>query len=528
MNSTPPAVLDCTLRDGGYYTAWDFQQDVVGSYLRAASKLPISTIELGYCNLPRDGYFGQYYFLNEATTARAKGILREDQRLAVMLDEKSVPLTSLDRVVGEVIGTVDLVRMAVAPTRLAEAAALGRRLRELGFDVAINIMYLSKYWDSVDSLSSLSEAAEVSSCLALVDSYGGCTPEQVAIAISSLRELHPQTAAGFHGHDNMRLAFANSLSAVTAGATIIDSTVTGMGRGPGNTQTETLLVHKYAATPDELDYVALHDIVDPFEKLQREYGWGTNLVYMISGAAGLPQNRVMDWLGKNRYSVPSIIHAMQNQSLGSIDEFSYETLGALSANETDELIVIGGGPTIEEHAEAVVEYANRSGATVVHANYRHLSLIERLTTRQYVALAGDVVDRLPDRATLDISDGYIVPAAPRIRPVPEFARARTRQVQPFVVSADTDNLGPVSDIGPLSLALGAALANDAARVTLVGFDGYAHATSAEQELAKESQLLLDAFRKDHPEREVTSGTRTRFDVPVASIYSRLSALASDE
>lgn len=28
-------LLDCTLRDGGYYNAWDFEQALIEDYLRA-------------------------------------------------------------------------------------------------------------------------------------------------------------------------------------------------------------------------------------------------------------------------------------------------------------------------------------------------------------------------------------------------------------------------------------------------------------------------------------------------------------
>jgi len=47
---------------------------------------------------------------------------------------------------------------------------------------------------------------------------------------------------GFHGHNNLLLANANSLAAVKAGASVVDTTLLGMGRGGGNAQTETMLV----------------------------------------------------------------------------------------------------------------------------------------------------------------------------------------------------------------------------------------------------------------------------------------------
>ena len=40
-------LLDCTLRDGGYYNNWDFSHKLVNDYLLAMSKSGIKYIELG-------------------------------------------------------------------------------------------------------------------------------------------------------------------------------------------------------------------------------------------------------------------------------------------------------------------------------------------------------------------------------------------------------------------------------------------------------------------------------------------------
>ena len=45
-------ILDCTLRDGGYYTDWDFSPSIVRTYLEAVNSLPINYIEVGYRNNP--------------------------------------------------------------------------------------------------------------------------------------------------------------------------------------------------------------------------------------------------------------------------------------------------------------------------------------------------------------------------------------------------------------------------------------------------------------------------------------------
>ena len=52
-------LLDCTLRDGGYYTLWDFPSQVVSAYIEAMNKLPIDYLEVGYRNNPSKEYLGE-------------------------------------------------------------------------------------------------------------------------------------------------------------------------------------------------------------------------------------------------------------------------------------------------------------------------------------------------------------------------------------------------------------------------------------------------------------------------------------
>ena len=52
LSSNQFKILDCTLRDGGYYTNWDFSTNVIDSYIEAMNQLPIDYLEIGYRNYP--------------------------------------------------------------------------------------------------------------------------------------------------------------------------------------------------------------------------------------------------------------------------------------------------------------------------------------------------------------------------------------------------------------------------------------------------------------------------------------------
>lgn len=53
-------ILDCTLRDGGYYTNWDFKSETVDAYIQAMNVLPIDYLEFGYLNNSTKEYIGKF------------------------------------------------------------------------------------------------------------------------------------------------------------------------------------------------------------------------------------------------------------------------------------------------------------------------------------------------------------------------------------------------------------------------------------------------------------------------------------
>ena len=52
-------LLDCTLRDGGYYNNWDFESDVVDRYLRSMELASVDVIEIGFKSLPKSSFVGK-------------------------------------------------------------------------------------------------------------------------------------------------------------------------------------------------------------------------------------------------------------------------------------------------------------------------------------------------------------------------------------------------------------------------------------------------------------------------------------
>ena len=58
-------VLDCTLRDGGYYNNWDFNQHLVEKYLYAMSTAKVDIVEIGFRFLPQKKFLGKFAYCND-------------------------------------------------------------------------------------------------------------------------------------------------------------------------------------------------------------------------------------------------------------------------------------------------------------------------------------------------------------------------------------------------------------------------------------------------------------------------------
>ena len=55
-------LLDCTLRDGGYYNNWDFDLDLGRIYMKAMENASVDIIEIGFRSLPKRSFMGPFVY----------------------------------------------------------------------------------------------------------------------------------------------------------------------------------------------------------------------------------------------------------------------------------------------------------------------------------------------------------------------------------------------------------------------------------------------------------------------------------
>ena len=152
-----------------------------------------------------------------------------------------------------------MVRVATHVTEADVAAqhiGLGRELglKTVGFLMMAHMAPVEKIVEQAKLFESY--GAEV---VYVTDSAGALLPHEVTARITALKDAL-QCEVGFHAHNNLSMAMANTVAAVEAGATFIDGSLRALGAGAGNTQTEVMV-----AVLEKLGYktgIDLYKLID--------------------------------------------------------------------------------------------------------------------------------------------------------------------------------------------------------------------------------------------------------------------------
>ncbi|OUL44148.1 hypothetical protein B0W81_00025, partial [Prochlorococcus sp. HOT_208_60] len=137
--------------------------------------------------------------------------------------------------------------------------------------------------------------------LFFADSTGTLKAENIDPIIKALRTSWIGDI-GIHAHDNMHRALINTLEAHKQGVKWLDSTVNGLGRGPGNTKTEDIVFELRGINEKNIDFLPLIDLIqNEFSALREKFKWGSNPFYFLSGKNKIHPSYIQDMLNDNSY-----------------------------------------------------------------------------------------------------------------------------------------------------------------------------------------------------------------------------------
>ena len=278
-----PDILEVTLRDGSYLVDFQFTAEDTATISSALESVGFGWIEVGHglgLNASAAGRGvaaatdEEYLDATSRALKQAKwgmffipGIGREeDLRLAARYG-------------------MSFVRIGTNVTETAQAEPYIMLAKELGFIVSYNAM--KSYAVSPSDFGRI--VAEVrgwgADIACLVDSAGSMDPDSVAAYLRAAR-AETECPLGYHGHDNLSLAMANTLRAIEEGAVLVDSSLQGMGRSAGNTVTEVLVA--ILQRRGQLSHIDLKAAMDV----------GQGLIQPLMGKRGIDPMAVTSGLAK--------------------------------------------------------------------------------------------------------------------------------------------------------------------------------------------------------------------------------------
>ena len=392
-------ILDCTIRDGGYYNDWFFEKKLVRDVYRALSKAGVDIVEIGFHGT--DKYFdrkkfGLWRFSDEEDIREIiEGI--SGAKLALMGDFGKLDVAEIP---DKKDSLVDLLRVAAHRDNLKPAIEVLERIKEKGYEVSLNAMGYGNF--SPEDQRELVAMVRRSNLnyIYVVDSYGSIFPHQVKELLEPLLEI-PGIKVGFHPHNSLQMAFANTLEAINCGAHVIDGTIYGMGRGAGNLPIETLISYLEMLNPDKYNVVPILNCINAyFINMHRENPWGYQLPYMLSGMFECHPSYAKALVDMREYTIEDIRKAMElihqknpiGYSKGILDEIINNGLiGGLSATISDsekvdetpqhvevpyvnrhkgrDFLVLANGPTLKEYKSQIEKFIAKQDPIVLGANY---------------------------------------------------------------------------------------------------------------------------------------------------------------
>lgn len=294
-------VLDCTIRDGGLVNGFDFQDEFVRAVYETCVHAGVDYMEVGYKASKKifsPATNGACKFCDEEYLREIIGEKENGIKISVMADvdrtDYKEDIPQKDQSI------VDMYRVATYIHQIPSAIEMIKDISAKGYETSINIMAVSivnekELYKALDLLGQTDV-----NVIYLVDSFGSLYSEDIERFMTGYSEIAQKygKSVGIHAHNNQQLAYANTLEAMMLGASFLDATIAGLGRGAGNCPMELLLGFlknpKYSLRPV---IKCIEEQIVPFKK---ENEWGFDLPYMLTGQMNMHPKPAIEFMDKGK------------------------------------------------------------------------------------------------------------------------------------------------------------------------------------------------------------------------------------
>jgi 4-hydroxy-2-oxovalerate aldolase len=253
-------IVENTLRDGSYVVDFQFTSKDTFDLTQGMSDLGFEMIEVGHglglgaWNNPKAGLSKE----NDDQYIKAARMATKRAQIGVFF----IPgIGTKEDILRAKENGIDFIRIGSNIDTFEVTRDYLEYAKKLGLFCAVNLMksYAVKSYEFTKIVKEI-DGWQMSDVIYLVDSAGCMMPEEVFTYIDRTKE-NITTPLGFHGHNNLSLAVANTLQ-----ATYLDTCVRGMGRSAGNAQTEVMvfLLQQMGVIGKEIDLYSLYEFANKY------------------------------------------------------------------------------------------------------------------------------------------------------------------------------------------------------------------------------------------------------------------------
>jgi 4-hydroxy 2-oxovalerate aldolase len=387
-------LLDCTLRDGGYINNWNFGYKTICNIIRKLIEAETDYIEVGFlrdCKYDKDNTL--YNTIDEL-----KPVLPSHQgnsKYSVMALHNLYDVNKLE----PNDGTIDVVRVTFHNYDIDEGLAFIQRVMEKGYKVFCNPINIMGYTDA--ELLTLIEKINQTGpyAFSIVDTFGSMMKNDL-LRIYSLIEHNLNTSVhiGLHLHENLGLSYSLAqyfieLCGSISRQAIIDGSLFGMGRIPGNLSIELMMDYMNRFQNGQYNPNAAYDAIDDYiEPLKEIEIWGYSTAYALSAKYNLHRNYSEYLLREGKLRVRDIniiLSGISEHKKAAYDESYIENLYLNYQNDViddtlakenlrkilnrKEALILAPGNSLNLYKDTVDDFILVRKPIIISANYNDVT-----------------------------------------------------------------------------------------------------------------------------------------------------------
>ena len=383
------SILDCTLRDGGYINNWNFGKPAIEDMIDLLNESNVDIIECGF--LRDEKYNADRSVFSSVEDLKPFISPKKDNIMYVAMialgDIDTSKISEFDD------SSIDGIRLTFHKGDWEEERQAAIDLMQKGYKIFIQPVGTTTYDDSeflelIDNINEIHPYA-----FYLVDTMGTMYRKDLSrMFFMADNNLNPDIVIGFHSHNNLQLSFSNAqelMSFNTKRKIIVDSSVSGMGRGAGNLPTE--LITQYVNENLKLRYkvMPLLSIIDRhLDSIYAKTPWGYSTPYYLASIYNCHPNYASYLMQKEKLSVEEIGKILNAISLDERPIYDSKLVEKIYLDHQNNLIddaetidiirkkvsgkdilIFGPGKTITTHAEKVNVFIKDKKPCLISVNF---------------------------------------------------------------------------------------------------------------------------------------------------------------